>query len=228
MQSKDSKSMKILCLDTASAICAAAISLDKVLVSECIEVIGKGHAERLNGQIAKVCEQAGVTLGEIDRIAVNSGPGSFTGIRVGVATARALALALGKPAIGVSQFAALAYEAQILQPAKPITVVIQAFNNSVYCQNFSVAGAVAGEALVIESNDLAKSLSPQRVVIGSGVASLEPFLDQGHFHFIKKDHPDIATFGLIAGRTSDLNKPTPLYIREPLAEPPTVPAVPLA
>lgn len=228
MQLKNSKPMKILCLDTSSAICAAALVIDDLVVSQCVDVIGKGHAELLNGQIARVCEQADLRFREIDRIAVNSGPGSFTGIRVGVATARALALALGKPAVGVSQFAALAYEAQNIQPAKPITVVIQAVRESLYCQNFAMSGAVDGDAFVMDSRNLAVRLSPQRVIIGSGVASLEPYLDHDNFHFINKDHPDIATFGRIAVRAQDFNKPKPLYMRKPLAEPPTGHAVPMA
>lgn len=104
--------MKILALDTASSWCAAAVyesgcdlghdSGTAAVLAEVSENIGKGHAEVLMGYIERVITQSGIAMSDLDRVAVNVGPGSFTGVRIGVSAARGFALALDRPAIGIS------------------------------------------------------------------------------------------------------------------------------
>ena len=96
--------MIILALDTAGVDCAAAVydSGRNTVLGEASDMIGKGHAEHLIGIVDRALDQAGVTLSHIDRLAVTVGPGSFTGIRVGVAAARGFALSLDVPAVGVT------------------------------------------------------------------------------------------------------------------------------
>ncbi len=94
--------MIVLALDTAGVDCAAALydsETGRVLAEVC-ETIGKGHAERLMAMIDEALAASGLALADLDRVAVTVGPGSFTGIRVGVAAARGLALALGIEAVG--------------------------------------------------------------------------------------------------------------------------------
>ncbi len=74
------------------------------------EAMSRGQAERIAPMVREVMEAAGAAFAEIDRIAVTTGPGSFTGVRVGLSFARALALALGKPCVGISTLEALALE----------------------------------------------------------------------------------------------------------------------
>ncbi|MER2606977.1 MAG: tRNA (adenosine(37)-N6)-threonylcarbamoyltransferase complex dimerization subunit type 1 TsaB, partial [Siculibacillus sp.] len=88
--------MMLLALDTALDDCAAALLVregDAVTVVSEVETIGRGHAERLMSTVERLMTRAGATLAAVDAFAVTVGPGSFTGIRVGVAAARGFALA---------------------------------------------------------------------------------------------------------------------------------------
>src|SRR5690606_18495806 len=98
------RAMLILCIDTAGADCAVLLSRDGAVLAQARETLGRGHAERLAPMAREVVEGAGETIAALDRIAVVTGPGSFAGIRVGVAFARGLALTLDVPALGVSLF----------------------------------------------------------------------------------------------------------------------------
>ncbi|MGD9766768.1 MAG: tRNA (adenosine(37)-N6)-threonylcarbamoyltransferase complex dimerization subunit type 1 TsaB, partial [Pseudolabrys sp.] len=96
--------MRILAIDTALESCSAAV-LDTARTTALAveqEPMLRGHAEALMPLIARVMDRAQLEFKEIDRIAVTVGPGSFTGLRVGIAAARGIALASGKPAIGLS------------------------------------------------------------------------------------------------------------------------------
>src|SRR6478735_5264595 len=101
--------MRILAIDTALGACAAAV-LDSragaILASESAAML-RGHAEAVMPLIARVMDAGRCEFDDLDRIAVTVGPGSFTGLRVGIAAARGIALAAGKPAIGLSTLAAI-------------------------------------------------------------------------------------------------------------------------
>jgi tRNA threonylcarbamoyladenosine biosynthesis protein TsaB len=101
----------LLAIDTALGACAAAITADGSLLARRSEAMTRGHAERLAPLVAELAEEAGVAFKDLDRIVVTTGPGSFTGVRVGLAFARSLALALARPCIGVTTIEALALEA---------------------------------------------------------------------------------------------------------------------
>jgi tRNA threonylcarbamoyl adenosine modification protein YeaZ len=102
------KTMRVLAIDTALEACSAAV-LDSgrggITASETVAMT-RGHAEAVMPLIARVMDLADVEFAELDRIAVTTGPGSFTGLRVGISAARGIALAAGKPAIGLSTWRA--------------------------------------------------------------------------------------------------------------------------
>src|SRR5262245_20848234 len=103
-------SMLFLAIETALDDCsAAALHSDHpaIFASE-TQAMQRGHAEALMPLIARVMDGAAIEFRELDRIAVTTGPGSFTGLRVGISAARGIALAAGKPAIGLTTLAAFA------------------------------------------------------------------------------------------------------------------------
>lgn len=94
----------ILALDTSAAHCAAALLSGDTVIAQTFEDMKKGQAERLMFLLQEVLGQHSLTYSDLDAIAVGTGPGNFTGIRIGVSAARGLALGLGVPAYGVDGF----------------------------------------------------------------------------------------------------------------------------
>lgn len=102
--------MLVLAIDTSLDACSAACVRDRDVLAAKSETMQRGQAERLAPMVREVVQSADIAFAGLDRVAVTTGPGSFTGVRVGLSFARALALALGKPCIGVSTLEALALQ----------------------------------------------------------------------------------------------------------------------
>ena len=125
----------ILAFDTSAAHCAAALlSGDKILHSV-VEPMAKGQAERLMGLCADVLAEAGVGYDALTAIGVGIGPGNFTGIRIAVSAARGLALGLGVPAVGVSNFDALRFG-----QTGPCACAVDARRDQIFLQGFDNPG----------------------------------------------------------------------------------------
>lgn len=167
--------MKILTIDTASDMCMCMIKDAAGAQHSAIENIGRGHAERLILQIDELCKKANCSLGELDAICVNTGPGSFTGIRIGIASARGLQLALQKPAIGISYFTALGLYAHRLSEDKNIAVVFKAYSGNYHCMfwspNENFFDIIASSTLSLEQ--LQNRIKNNYVIIGDGSQDIE-------------------------------------------------------
>ena len=214
--------MRLLAIDTALAACAAAVcdTNGGIIASES-ELMARGHAEALMPMIARVMAKSGISFDQLDRIAVTVGPGSFTGLRVGVSAARGIALAARKPAVGVTTMTALAAQFLAEDDTMPVLVAIDARNDQGYMQAFSTGGHVLLPAQLGPLRTVAMlKLGPMRV-IGSAakrVAELLP-ADQVVASF-DRPAPDIAWVAQIGSAGSADNPPKPLYIGTPSAKPP--------
>lgn len=206
--------MIVLAIDTAGTGCYAALydtDQDTVLGAAGAD-IGRGHAERLMEFVDAALDAAGMTLQDIGRIAVTIGPGSFTGIRVGVAAARGLALALGVPAVGVSTLSALAADRQT---GASLLVAMDAKRDEVYWQSFAADGAEASPP-AIATVAAARELAARHdgIVAGSAAHLLREELPQ------EADGVSISTVARLGARLDPASHlPKPLYLRGPDAKP---------
>ena len=135
--------MLILAIDTALDACAAAVldtDASKVVAQESLPM-KRGHAEALMPLIARVMRESGIGFAALDRIAVTTGPGSFTGLRVGLSAARGIALAAGKPAVGLTTLTAYAASVVGQHGEQPVISAIDARHDHVYFQVVSGDGS---------------------------------------------------------------------------------------
>jgi len=128
--------MNLLALDTAGAACAVAVRSSGAIVAFESEEMDRGQAEELTPMIGRVMAAAGMKFTDLDHIAVTVGPGSFTGLRIGLAAARGLGLAASVPVGGVSSFDVAAKIAQIAQPGVGFLGVILETKRADYYTRF--------------------------------------------------------------------------------------------
>jgi tRNA threonylcarbamoyladenosine biosynthesis protein TsaB len=135
--------MLILAIDTALDACSAGVldtDTGKLIALES-QPMKRGHAEALMPLIARVIKQAGIAFASFDRIAVTTGPGSFTGLRVGLSAARGIALAADKPVVGLTTLAAYAAPVVSENAGQPVISAIDARHDQVYFQVVSGDGS---------------------------------------------------------------------------------------
>lgn len=148
--------MRLLAFDTATVACSAAVWRDGTVAAGECAVMKRGQAEALMPMVQRVLAAAGVGYGDLDRLAVTVGPGAFTGLRIGLAAARGMALAAGLPVSGVTTLEAIAEGVdRAARAGADLLVVIDAKRADVYAQLFR------GEA---GSGALAPRLPPQAVL----------------------------------------------------------------
>jgi tRNA threonylcarbamoyl adenosine modification protein YeaZ len=217
--------MRVLAIDTALGACAAAV-LDSqrgaILATESLPML-RGHAEAIMPLIARVMDAADCKFSELDRIAVTVGPGSFTGLRVGISAARGIALAAGKPAIGLSTLSAFAAPHVAARSDHFIIAAVDGRNEQVYFHVFAPMGAT------IESPRLDRVRSAVRavpvgptVITGSGAALVAAHWPSGSPkpHVETLAAPDIGWVARLgAAAQEDGAPPKPLYLRSPDARP---------
>src|SRR6201992_1922782 len=153
--------MLILAIDTALDACAAAV-LDtgaNALIAVESEPMKRGHAEALMPLIARVMKQSALPFVALDRIAVTTGPGSFTGLRVACAPPRGLGLAAGKPVVGLTPLSA--YAAPVVSEAgeQPVISAIDARHDQVYYQVVSGNGSSLVRAKVVPISEALEAAS---------------------------------------------------------------------
>jgi tRNA threonylcarbamoyladenosine biosynthesis protein TsaB len=234
--------MNVLAFDTALDACSAAVWSDGAVLAAESVAVARGHAELLFPMLARVLGAAGKDYGDIDRVGVTIGPGSFTGVRVGVAAARGLALSLAKPAVGITTLeaiaaTALAGPADMTPDGTPLAVTLDARRGEIYLQVFAAvptSGSSCPTALtspvVIGLDEAARRLPAGPViVVGSGAGLLRQVLGDSR-EIRALDGPVLPDAGVLASIAAerriarDAPPPSPLYLRAPDAKLPDAPA----
>ena len=218
--------MILLAIDTAASLCAACV-WDAAAGRELgrhVEDIGKGHAERLMDVIATTMRAGGVAYPDLGNIAVSVGPGSFTGIRVGVSAARGLALALKLPAHGVTTLSAIAEEARTRFPDRRILAAIDATRDELYVEDHAADRTLRDGPRIVRRHDAVDTLAGDAPVIaGSGSGFLAETAAAANIDCEDAGGgatADIAIYARLAAQGRTFNAPpAPLYLRGPDARP---------
>ena len=148
-------------IDCATPACSVALFYDNDLIAGTFEVLGRGHAERLVPMIADLPER-----GRAETIAVARGPGSFTGVRIGLAVARSLAFAWGTRLQGYSTMALVAAMARQQAGAQPLTVAMDGGHGEWFVQGFAEDGSPQAEPVSMRPEDAVASF-PASLIAGS-------------------------------------------------------------
>jgi tRNA threonylcarbamoyladenosine biosynthesis protein TsaB len=216
--------MNILAVDTALSACSVAILAgDRAIVRSV--AMPRGHAEALMPMLAGALAESGLGYGDIDRFVVTTGPGTFTGVRVGVAAVRGFALTTGRPAVGVTTLEALAATAR-LRPegaGRPVLVAMDARRDEVYAQGFNADGAPLTEPMVIAIDALLGRIPGDIGLVFGSAAEAVSAASGSSGRDLKvlgtESAPDpVALARLGLDRTPD-SMPKPLYLRAPDAKP---------
>jgi tRNA threonylcarbamoyladenosine biosynthesis protein TsaB len=218
--------MLILAIDTALEACAAGV-LDTdagKLIAQESQAMKRGHAEALMPLIGRVMQQSRLSFSALDRIAVTTGPGSFTGLRVGLSAARGIALAAHKPAVGVTTLTAYAAPEVSEDGEYPIIAAIDARHDHVY---FQVVGGDGTSLIAPQVAPIAEVLAAWRfgppLLVGNAANILR---DRWPAHAAPpvsvdaQPAPDITWVAWLGAAVNPEAAPArPYYLRAPDAKP---------
>src|SRR5262245_15471241 len=218
--------MRVLAIDTALEACSAAV-LDtdrRAIIATETLAMTRGHAEAVMPLIARVMDRAKVEFRELDRIAVTTGPGSFTGLRVGISAARGIALAAGKPAIGLTTLAGFAAPHIAVDDVRPVVAAIDARHGHVYLQSFGLGGRTLVAPKIAPLRDAVRAaLVGQARIVGTAadmIAAAWPKGEPPPALVEQRGAPDIGWIARLGAAAADGHgPPKPLYLRAPDAQP---------
>jgi tRNA threonylcarbamoyladenosine biosynthesis protein TsaB len=222
--------MLILAIDTALDACSAGVldtDAGRLIALES-QSMKRGHAEALMPLIQRVMDQSGVAFASLHRIAVTTGPGSFTGLRVGLSAARGIGLAARKPVVGLTTLTAYAAPMVGRNTEQPIISAIDARHEHVY---FQVVAGNGGSLVRPQIASIDEALGAARFgaphLVGNAAEMLAdrwPDDAPPPFTVDAQPAPDIAWLAWLgAAVTPDTAPARPFYLRAPDARPPTDP-----
>lgn len=218
--------MRVLAIDTALAACSAAV-LDTVyggIVAGESMPMTRGHAEALMPLLQRVMDEAELNYFDIDRIAVTTGPGSFTGLRVGIAAARGLALAAARPLVGLSTLSAYAAPHMATNDSVRVIAAIDARHAHVYLQVFAPGGRTLSPARFAPLREAVLAAAPESAcIVGTAAQAVADGLSSGDATPTLVDArpaPDIAWVARVGAVLPEAQSPPkPQYLRAPDAQP---------
>ncbi len=224
--------MRILGFDTATSACSAAVWEDGRIVARRFEPMSRGQSERLMPMVREVLSEAGADFPDLDLLAVTTGPGAFTGLRIGLAAARGMALAGDLACFGVTTLYAVAAGVSETERQKAnVLVVLDSKRAEVYAQAFRSDLRPLSEAQALMPADLAALMAngegdADRVLVaGDGAGQvIQALKDKGIEAVLSTAPgvPDAATVAAIAAERWSSDQPAeplrPLYLRPPDAK----------
>ena len=214
--------MRLLAIDTAMAACSAAVlekGADQPRAAAHV-AMERGHAEALAPMVAEVMAKARLDFRELDRIAVTVGPGTFTGIRIGLALARGFGLALALPVIGIDTLTAIAANGP--SDGLPLFVAADARREEIYGALYDGVGRSLRPPRLMKLADAAASLPAEPLrIAGSAASAIMTASRRGDLvRAAGGDLPVAAHFGRLAlAMPAPDHMPEPLYLRAPDAKP---------
>lgn len=225
--------MIILAIDTAGAACSAALWRDGAILAKRVEPMFRGQAERLMPMVRSLAEEAGVSLSDIDLFAVSTGPGAFTGLRIGLAASAGMALAAGRPILGIDNFtiAARAVPSDRLA-GRALLVALDSRRAELFAQPFDGRRVPLAEPACLAPAELPSLLPPGPVLVTGDAAAvaaeaLARTRDAALVTLFERAGPaDPAILAALAAENAGRagpDAPTPLYLRPPDATPAPAP-----
>ncbi len=211
----------VLALDTVTSACSVALWVRGRIVSRRFQAMSRGHAESLVPMIAEVLAEGGLAVAAVERLAVTVGPGAFTGLRVGLAVARGLALATGRPLVGLTSFEVIAHGIPLEERrGRPVVVAVDSRRPELFLQSFGADLQPQGAPVLALPESFAASLPLGPVLIaGDGAGALRAALaGRPDTDFAEGPGlPDAADAAVLAAGLpwSGGLPPTPFYLRAP-------------
>lgn len=215
--------MIVLAIDTGGAACSVALLRHDVVLARDVRPMARGHSEALTPQIAGALADAGLGFSDIGLIGVTTGPGAFTGLRIGLAAAGGLGLATGAPIVGISSFDAVAAAAP--DGPGPLLVVIDSKREELFAQAYRPDGGREGDPVCLAPDAIDRGAPSGRVrLAGDGAAGfLEKLARPGRYETVSKsdviDPAVVARLALADAARALADPPPPDYLRPPDAVP---------
>jgi len=216
--------MRILAIDTALEACSAVLMDGDSIVAREQQMMARGHAEALMPMIARLREAAALDFATLDRIAVTVGPGSFTGLRAGIAAARGIGLATGKPVVGITTLSAFAAPLIAADAATPVVAVIDARHDHLYLQAFDGDGTTRLTPSFLPIREAVRLIAPLGPrLVGNAASMLAGAWSAEGPVPAAVDQQTAPAIEWVArlGAAADIASapPKPLYLRPPDAQP---------
>lgn len=172
----------MLHIETSGAVCSVAVTNGEEVIAEVTEKTYNVHARLLTTLIEQTMKQASLAFHQLDAIAVNAGPGSYTGLRIGLSTAKGLCYALGKPLLAVSAFSAYR-EASLsyFKEATSLFVLIDAGNSDIYAAIYQPSLEVVKQPSLVNLSQLQDYIggaSERQIAIGNGAEKHRDVLEK--------------------------------------------------
>jgi len=214
--------MRVLAFDSSGNGCSAAVVGEEGVLAHEFKAMELGQAERLLPMIARVMAAAGLCFPELDCIAVTVGPGAFTGVRIGIAAAEGLALASGKPVLGLTGFETVATAVpDDLLPGRRLAVALESRREELYLQAFDESRKPLGPGALVPRSEWRAWLPEGPIVLaGDGAERFQNALGRGDIlRAPGSGIPDAADLGRLARarwlRGERTERLEPLYLRAP-------------